>query len=590
MSCGVFLRKLSVVGKVIKLPEEVANRIAAGEVVERPASVVKELLENSLDAGANYIEIFLLRGGKELVQVVDDGEGMSPEDALLALQRHATSKITSAADLEAITTFGFRGEALPSIAAVSVLELVTRKRGSSAAFRVVVDNGEVVEEVETNAPPGTSVSVRELFAKLPARRRFLKSDQTEHSQCLQWITRLALASPQVTFRVEADGRECLYLPAVSDYASRIGQLFGDELLERLLEISHEEGDYSVFGFVGERTLHRSRTSDEYFFLNGRPVRSSLLTGALHKAFAGLLPPRRYPVAFVFVDAPPELVDVNVHPAKLEVRFRREEAVFGAVYRAIAKAVGERPLPAAKPKPSVLVPPPSAQMLRLDLPQSVRPPRQSAPGIEREIADLVSRIASDVEVEPRQAEPQFLQIHEAYIVVQSRDGMLVIDQHAAHERILYERTLRALEESAKQGQRLLFPVEVHIAPHWAPVLTKLLPKLAAVGFEIEIVDQNTARLLSVPSFVHNADYAELVRDVLEELSEYNPESPGIVRRLAASIACHAAIKAGQKLSQDEMGALFDALFECEDPYHCPHGRPTVVKFTVAELERMFGRRD
>lgn len=582
-------------GRIIKLPEDVANRIAAGEVVERPASVLKELLENSLDADASYIEIVLSAGGKNLVLVCDDGYGMPPDDMFLALERHATSKIRCSDDLTSIETLGFRGEALPSIASVSKLDIISRQRGSDTAFRILVDNGEIVEQGNVSAQFGTTVSVKELFAKLPARKRFLKSDTTELSRCNAVITRLAIAYPQTAFRVESDGQESLYLTACGTYRERIEQIFGSELLQKCREIHYEVGEYSVFGFVGDRTLHRSRASDEYFFLNSRPIRSRLITAALHRAFSGLLPPRRYPIAFIFLQAPPELVDVNVHPAKLEVRFRREEAVFGAIHRAVVNAIGSVPSPARTTQPLILSRLESTQQTRIDFPQPNRP----SPGkklrqpslMERELADVIDSIgtAAASEIQPDEHTPKFLQVHQSYIVVQTRDGMFIIDQHAAHERVLYERAVAAVEHNALSGQRLLFPVEVRLPPQWIATLAQLVKNFAAIGFETEIISNDRVLLLSVPSFLRGTDYAQLLRSVIEELSDFSPDVTDIVKKFAATVACHAAIKAGQKLSQEEMATLFDSLFACDDPFHCPHRRPTIVKFTMAQLEKMFGRK-
>ena len=580
-------------GKIIKLPDEVANRIAAGEVVERPASVVKELIENSLDANATYIEIFLNTGGKNLIIVNDNGEGMNEEDVLLSLQRHATSKLRSADELDSIATLGFRGEALPSIASVSMLEMVSRQRNADAGFRVLIDHNEIIEQGSVSAQAGTTVSVKNLFEKVPARRRFLKSDSSELSACVETITRLALSHPDDSFRVEADGREMMYLTACSGYRERIEQIFGAELAEQLDEIHYEAGDYSAFGYVGNRTIHRGRATDEYFFLNSRPIKSGLVAGALHRAFSGVLPPRRYPVAFLFIEAPPELVDVNVHPAKLEVRFRREEAVFGAIYKAVMQAIGEKPSPSAMP--ITLTTQQYVQQSRLDFPEparpspgkKIRPPTQ----MEREIVEALDTIEKGVSDndEVKDAQAQFLQIHQSYIVLQTRDGMFILDQHAAHERVLYERVMLSVESEGMSGQRLLFPVDVKLAPQWITILAQLLEKFSAIGFEIEIADSDKAMIMSVPSFLRTGDYAAVFKEILGEVAEYYFDSPNVMKNFSATIACHSAIKAGQALTQDEMSALFDSLFACDDPFHCPHGRPTIIKFTLSDFEKMFGRK-
>jgi len=581
---------------IIKLPDWVANRIAAGEVVERPASIVKELVENSIDANATYIEIILKNGGKEFIQITDDGEGMSSEDVLMSIQRHATSKIHDADDLESITTMGFRGEALPSIASVSSTEIVSRQIKSDIGFKVLIDNGEIIEQYEAGAPKGTTVTVSGLFDKIPARKRFLKSDKSELSRCSLWITRLALANPGISFKVESDERETFYTPATGTYLERIEQIFGSEFAEQLLPIEYNSTEYTIYGFVGDRTLHRARATDQYFFLNSRAIKSALISAASKRAFFNFIPPRRYLVAFIFIECPPEFVDVNVHPAKIEVRFRREESVFGAVYRAISNAIGTKPSPAAQPSPQFdITPPIDSQPMRLDFPQ----PKRKSPGVKirpnptlagQQLGTLVNQIIDSTREQQYSldtSQPKFLQIMNTYIVTTTLDGVLLLDQHAAHERVLYEKVVESLEQESSFGQRLLFPFDVFLPTHWMPTLMQFIKDFANVGFEIEIISNDKVKILSVPSFVRNQDYGALLMDIMREISE-GGRMPEITKSFAASIACHSAIKAGQMLTQEDMESLFDALFACDDPLHCPHGRPTVIKFTTAQLEKMFAR--
>ena len=580
--------------RIIKLPDWVTNRIAAGEVVERPSSVVKELVENSIDANATYIEIVLRNGGKEFIQITDDGDGMSPDDVLMSIQRHATSKIRDADDLESITTMGFRGEALPSIASVSLTEIVSRTADSDVGFKVLVDNGEIIEQYEIGTSKGTTVTVSGLFDKIPARKRFLKSDKSELARCSLWITRLALANPQISFRVESDGKETFYTPAVGTYLERIEQIFGSEFSEQLPPIEYNSGEYSIYGFVGNRTMHRARATDQYFFLNRRAIKSALISGALKRAFVNLIPPRRHPVAFIFIECSPDFVDVNVHPAKIEVRFRREDSVFGAVYRAVSNAIGTKPLPASQPSPQLdMVSPVDSQPTRLDFPQ----PKRKLPGVkmrpnapERQLEAIVNRIIDSTreqQYSQDSSQPKFLQILNTYIVTATIDGILILDQHAAHERVLYEKVMESLEVESSLGQRLLFPFDVFLPTHLMPTLTSFLKKFADIGFEIEIVSSDKVRILSVPSFVRNQNYGRLLLDIMKELSE-GEKTPDITKNFAASIACHSAIKAGQILTQEDMESLFDALFACDDPLHCPHGRPTIIKFSKQQLEKMFAR--
>jgi len=574
--------------KIIKLPEEIANRIAAGEVVEKPASVLKELVENSIDANADFIECILEEGGKKLVQVIDDGEGMTPEDLRLALERHATSKIHSKEDLMAIQTLGFRGEALPSIASVSHLEIISRTQDAELGYRIVVDHGQVVDEGEVGTQKGTIVTVKELFSKVPARRRFLKSERAEYGACVEWFTKLALANPYIAFRLEHNGVEQAYYPSAESYKERIEQIFGVELVDNLLAIEAEYDEYTIFGFVSKRTFHRGRPDEQYIFLNNRPIKSALISSAIRQAYREFIPPRRYPVVFLFIGSPPELVDVNVHPAKLEVRFRREEAVFRLVYGSITKALGSIAAPAREPRPITLMPPQSSTQLELDLPipkTSARTPMPTA--MESQIIEVLSTIN---ETQLKDAEqPNIMQVLDTYIVIPVSDGMYVIDQHSAHERVLYERVLQAISGETLFGQRLLFPIEIALPPQQMSTIAKILPQLSKIGFEVEVKDVNRISITAIPPFLRNSDIKDIINGLIDDLAEkINEETPSIISELAASIACHSAIKAGRKLSRDEMLALFEQLFTCEQPFRCPHGRPTIIKFTKSEFEKMFGR--
>ena len=575
--------------KIIKLPDEVANRIAAGEVVERPASVVKEAVENSIDANASYIEITIEEGGKKLVQIVDNGDGMEPEDVVLAIERHATSKIKDFEDLNTINTLGFRGEALPSIASVSFFEIVSRPKKNELGFRIIIDHGELIEQGEVGSQLGTTLVVKELFSKIPVRRKFLKSDRSELNACLDWLTKIAIANPHITFRLEHNGNEMFFLNAAEDYIQRIEQIFGYEIIEKLLPFDSQNDDYMIFGYAGDRTLNRTNSKEQYIYLNNRPIRSRLISAAIKKAYADFLPSRRHPVLYLFIEAQPELVDINVHPSKLEVRFRREEVIFSAVYKTIILAVGNKASPAVQPRPLVLTSFENTQQkfdfVRRTTPKTVSLKPQQ---FEQEILEAISSLG-DIDKVRSDSQQSFLQISETYIVIPANDGMYIIDQHAAHERILYERILSAFDGGDILGQRLLFPEEFEISLSWVSFLEDRLELLSSIGFEIKIQPPNKVLIKSIPPFLRSTDYSEIIRGILEDMSEYvTEEPPDIIKRFAASIACHSAIRAGQKLSQEEIEALFDQLFTTDDPYHCPHGRPSLVKFTRHELERIFLR--
>lgn len=576
-------------GRIIKLPEDVVNRIAAGEVVERPASVVKELVENSLDADANYIEISLLAGGKELISVSDDGVGMSPEDAILALERHATSKIHNSDDLTAISTLGFRGEALPSIASVSFFELITRPHDLPLGTRIVVDHGELLERCESGAKRGTTVIVRELFSKIPARRKFLKSDRSELEQCIDVVTKLAIPYFSVGFRLEHSGSEILYLPPSSSEKERILSLFGDEIQAELIPFDKVVGECHIYGVACPRSFHRPRPDRQFFFLNRRPIKSGLLSAAVKRAYENLIPPKRHPVVFLFIEVPPELVDINVHPAKLEARFRREEVTFGSVVQALREVIGGTPSPVksqipfvlGEKQPSLLNP----QNLEFPLPQRQFPGTKIRPNDE-DLMGVLEKLTSSMEVSISEPKPKFLQLNNTYIIVETSGGILLIDQHAAHERVIFEKIMSAFENEDVVSQKLLFSAAVKLSPQAMQRVVTLWDLLLSLGFELEVVDQTTIHILAMPMFI-KGDVAQLLSEVIAELGDLG-DGKNIKREIATAIACKSAIKAGQTLSEDEMSALFDQLFATDDPFHCPHGRPTTVKFTLSQIEKMFGR--
>lgn len=576
-------------GKIIKLPEDVVNRIAAGEVVERPASVVKELVENSLDAGANYIEISLLAGGKEFISVSDDGVGMSPDDALMALQRHATSKIQSSDDLTSISTLGFRGEALPAIASVSFFELITRPNDLHLGTRILVDNGELLERHETGAKYGTTVVVRELFSKIPARRKFLRSDRAELEQCLDIIIKLAISYFTVGFRVEHSGNEILYIPPSSNERERIFSLFGDEIGDELIPFDRVVGEYHIYGFACPRSLHRARPDRQFFFVNRRPIKSGLLSVAIRRAYENLIPPRRHPLVFLFIDVSPEFVDVNVHPAKAEVRFRREEMVFGLVVQVLRESVGGMPSPANFTAPFVLTDkeslPLHSQHLEFPLSKRASPGVKFKP-VEQDIIEVLEKLTSPTDSFVSEPRPRFLQVNNTYIVAETSGGVLFVDQHAAHERIIFERIMSAFEKEDIISQKLLFPVVARFSPQVMQKIVSLWDLLFSVGFELEAVDQATLKILAIPMFIRG-DAVQFLNEVISEVYDLG-EVKDIRREIAVSMACKSAIKAGQTLSDEEISVLFDQLFAADDPFHCPHGRPTVVKFTISQLEKMFGR--
>ena len=540
------------------LPPEVADRIAAGEVVERPASVVKELVENSLDAGAGAISVEIRNGGLSLVRVADDGSGMGRADASLVLERFSTSKVRTLADLDGIATLGFRGEALSSIAAVARLEILTRSRGELEGTRVRSAGGQV--EIEPAASPvGASVTVRDLFYNTPARRKFLKSPMREGQLVRETVVRYSLAYPAVAFRLVVNGRETYVAPPATPL-ERVGAALGRDVAAEMVDVAWEAADLRIWGHVGAPTVGRRDRRGQYFFVNGRPVRSGLLAVMLERPYAGRLPPERRPLAVIHVRLDPRLVDVNVHPRKEEVRLSQERSVYGAVTRAVEEALAPYP-----------------QLERQDLPTLVWP-FGSVP------VELGPLREPQAEYATGGLEP-LGQLQNAYVVARSWDGLLVVDQHAAHEQILFERLV-----GAGEGRPLDPPLRVELTAREAELLEPFLGFLADLGLEVEPFGGHTFLLRSVPAPLADQEPRALLEALLDELPACRRLDPEAVReRLAIKAACTAAVKAGDVLTMEQMRALLHGLEAAWSPATCPHGRPAFVLLTVEELERRFMRR-
>ncbi len=538
------------------LPPEVAERIAAGEVVERPASVVKELIENSLDAGASAISVEIRDGGLSLIRVSDDGCGISRADLPLALERFATSKIHTLEDLEAIHTLGFRGEALSSIAAVAHLEILTRTRDELEGSRLRAEDGEVVVEPAAS-PVGTSVTVRRLFYNTPARRKFLKSPMREGELVRQTVLRYSLAYPAVAFRLVVNGRETYVAPPATAL-ERIGAALGREVAAEMVPIGWEAADLRIEGYVSQPTLGRRDRKGQFFFVNGRPVRSGLLAVMLERPYAGRLPPERRPLAVVHIRLDPRLVDVNVHPRKAEVRLSQERSVYGALTRAVEEALS--PYPRREEEYPALAWP-FAEV--------------EAGGVREERAEYLA-----VRLEPMG------QLNNAYIVARGPEGLVVVDQHAAHEQVLFEQLL----SGGGTAQPVSPPVRVELTPREAERLDPFIPMLADLGMEVEPFGRFSYLIRTLPSPLATSDPRELLEAILGELPACRRLEPEAAReRLAMKMACTAAVKAGDILSAEEMQALLDDLAAAWSPATCPHGRPAFVLLTIEELERRFMRR-
>jgi DNA mismatch repair protein MutL len=546
--------------KIHILSKSIAERIAAGEVVERPASVIKELIENAIDANARAISIEIRQGGVALLRVSDNGSGMSREDAALAVERFATSKIAAAEDLNAIETLGFRGEALPSIASVAQLEILTRTNDAVEGTRIRVVDGQVESEV-AGAPIGTQVTVRDLFYNAPARRKFLKSPLRETELIQKTIVMYALAYPHIAFRFIADGRENLNLP-IATPLERIGAVWGRDIAGEMIAIDHTEIDLHVRGFVSRPTLARASREWQFFFINQRPIRSGLLAVMLERPYARRLPPNRHPLAVIQIEIDPQLVDVNVHPRKAEVRFYQERAIYNAVTHAVEDALREFPL----------LPFSSTDWSFADAPYT---------------ADALREARVEYGLGPWRA---IGQMHNTYILAQSMDGVVIVDQHAAQEQIFFEYlTADDRPPTTDSGQRSMVSRQIQLMPSEAELLSAHLEEYHSIGIEIEPFGVNTFRVTVLPEFV-KIELAELITALVQEHDRYRAlEGDALRDKLASKTACLSAIKAGDVLDRDQQQALLDELLRIYSPATCPHGRPTFVTLRLEELERRLGRR-
>ena len=562
-------------GKITRLDEATVNLIAAGEVVERPASVAKELVENSLDAGARAIDVAYEDGGTTLLEVRDDGEGMSAEDALLALERHATSKIRGESDLERIRTLGFRGEALPSIMQVSRSEIVTRRAEDGEGTRLVVEGGKLLLREVVGAPAGSTVRVRDLFYNTPARRAYLKPAASEASRVLEVMGRLSLAAPEVAFRVTSEGKPVLQTDGAGDLRSVVASLWGVDVADRMLPIEAKRGAMRVRGLVSRPDLSRSGRQGQVVVTSGRPVQNLRIRYAAEEAYRSLLMKGRFPYLVLIIDLPPDLVDPNVHPAKWEVRFRDEADCARMVHDAVRNAL--TPKEYARPGEEARALAEAAPSLAWDPVPPAGPPLTLL-GAET----AASRVALPPMPRAR------LQVRGLFIVAEGDDGLFLIDQHAAHERVGFERLARRAEE--KVAQRLLSPLIVDLGQADLGRLEAWAPLLSDCGFEVENFGRGgEVAVRSVPAFFARGAGPRLLKDLLLELGDAPGEGPaGRSRLFMAMAACRAAVKRGDVLSLPEQEALVAALWASEEPRHCPHGRPTWILIPYGDLEHKVGR--
>jgi DNA mismatch repair protein MutL len=588
-----------------QLSASIINRIAAGEVVERPASVVKELVENALDAGARRVEIVTTGGGLSLIRVTDDGHGMSAEDLSLAVERHATSKLDDE-DLLAISSLGFRGEALPSIGAIARLAIRSRPAASNAGYEIVVDKGRKGEVRPAALNPGTMIEVEDLFSATPARLKFMKSERSENAAIAEVVKRLAMAYSETAFELTTGDRGTTHYPAAAAGAdgrrARLGAIMGRDFLADAVAVAAEREGVSLTGFIGLPTLNRATSELQHLFVNGRPVKDRLLVGALKAAYGDLLPRGRFPMVALFVVLPPREVDVNVHPAKAEVRFRDPGLVRGLIVGALKEALksaaqrvtaerGEAALARMTPIASVggLAPAYAYRPERgpsLGLAEAAQAPLSGLGGPSAEVAIAVA--AGETPDFPLGAART--QLHDTYIISQTSDSIVIVDQHAAHERLVYERMKGALERGGVAGQLLLIPEIVELDPSAAAEIEANAQELGELGLAVERFGPGAILVRETPALMGEMDIKGVIEDLADELSA--GLSGGLkarLERVASLMACHGSVRAGRRLTGPEMNALLREMEAMPNSGQCNHGRPTYVELKLADIERLFGRR-
>lgn len=585
-------------GWIKLLPAEVASKIAAGEVVERPVSVVKELVENSLDAGATEIKVELVEGGKKLIRVQDNGSGLKPEDVALCFKRHATSKIYTEADLEKISTLGFRGEALASISAVSRITLKTSDGSGEKGYQVEREGEKLLRFIESAFPRGTMVEVRDLFFNLPARRKFLRSDRSELSLVVQLLTTMALAFPGVKFLLISNNREIINCPAVSSLSERIYQLFGKKVLDNLMSLDYEEENYRLFGLSSRPFSGRLDRQHQFFFVNRRPVKDRMLTAALTQAYLGILEKQKNPEGFIFLDIPFDQVDVNVHPAKAEVRFKDPQKVFRLILRGVETSARTeslvKPILVSEEKPDAgpagLERKEADLLSREEVSQSEDKPGWSEAGVllmaEEEPARYRAKVVAEAASESEKTLIKVLgQYLNSYIIAVSSEAVFIIDQHNAHERILFEKFRQLEEKRAWTARQMLFPSVIDLTPKQQVAYQEMQAELEHLGFRLEPMGGLSFALKEYPDVFQEAEALNILLSLLEEEEGkfHDRRSQSL-----ATMACKAAVKAGQPLGKEEMEFLASELFATGNPGLCPHGRPVVIRLDRTRIESTLGR--
>lgn len=579
-------------GKIQILDEAVANKIAAGEVIERPAAVVKELLENAVDAGASQISIEIEESGSKLIKVTDNGCGMIKQDVVLALERHATSKIRSADDLFRIHTLGFRGEAMPSIAAVSLLEITTKTKDDLSGTYLKAVGGEIKEIKAAGCPDGTSVTVRDLFFNTPARLKYLRSGATEMGHIIDLVNRISLAYPDLSLRLTHNGRQVLFSSGSGSLEEVIFNVFGKQMAENMLPVNTASERITLTGYVGKPVNYKSNRSGMIFFVNGRYIKDRLISRAVEEAFKGYMLTRKYPVVVLNFTIEPETIDVNVHPTKTEIRFSEEKELYTLTYQTVSQAIKRSSLIpeieiAEREKPEI--------SLSEEKPPSFTRPKEAEAVREpvREYRQISFASPAEPEIKEESVKqrefPEFKvigQLFNTYIVLEAADRMYLLDQHAAHERILYEKFSQN-KESKQEVQALLLPVNLELTLKENELWQKAGQKIMEYGFIIEPFGEKSYLIRGIPQGMQEKDALAVIHDLLElDIAEWSKDKR---QKALAVMACRTAIKAGDALTEQEMEELLEQLKKADNPYTCPHGRPTIIDFSQKDIEGYFKRR-
>ena len=590
------------------MSEEIANKIAAGEVVERPASIVKELVENSIDAGATDIRVELEKGGCQSIKVIDNGSGIEHDDVPLVFERHATSKIYHFEDIYTVASFGFRGEAMPSIASVAKVELLTRRKNDLAGTKAVLEGSTIKEITPVGCPEGTQISVTRIFANVPARRKFLKTEATEQGLCLDAITRLTLAHPEIRFKALVNGRESFVAPEAADVSERISMVMGDDFPAHCISVNTQKDNVSLMGFISRPEFTKSNSKSIYLFVNKRFIRDNSVTHAVLAAYRQIIEPRRYPAAVLFLDLPAEDIDVNVHPAKMEVRFKNAHGIYDLVSRSISQNLAEAETSkgnfiyrlAPKEKKDFSFRPPSLRekspampfgvFSRQNLQQAINDDLLKRPVVDKSITAVEGDNLPAKETISFTGMKYVGQFANTYLIFEGEEGLVLLDQHAAHERIILEQLKKSSGEKVI-SQSLLLPEIINLTPGQITLFSEYVDFLLEIGLEIEIFGRDAIAVKAVPATLSQVKINEMISDIADQLGDQNqmPSLQEKREKILASLACRAAIKANRVLSHEEVGALCHELEATPFNLTCPHGRPITINFSLSEIERMFKRK-